>query len=392
MADGTVPLARGTWGSFDVTCGTTLDVHGTRPSNQPDGAILNVELWRMKTEMIFLGTDSGATTSKTGGVWADGSVISNRLRQSPTSAQAGTAAVVAGWVQGVTGFLEQNGLSWPQVGGVGLAIPGPYRSYGVLDRSANLPADFAGWNFHADYSRALAAAAGRPLPLFVDNDGRLGGVAEARQVRGDQKASVLMLAPGSGLGCAYIDQNGLPLAGDTLAGMEGAHMPAPLHLLGLRPYPCGCGRTWGCIEAYTTISGLPHLLADLRGKYPGHELAGAPTITKEMVLSLRSRAQQGDPLAVEIFDFQAKALGLQVATLAMALDPGYVVIGGGLMDPEATTGAFRDRYLQRVREAAEPFLWPAQRARMKFVPASMGELSQAIGAALLALYSARGSG
>ena len=341
----------------------------------------------MKSRSIYIGTDSGATTSKTGGVWADGTIISHRLLQSPTSAQAGRAAVISGWIQGVAGFLREHALAWDQVAGVGLAIPGPYRSYGVLDRSANLPAEFAGWNFHADYSKALAEAAGRPISLYVDNDGRLGGVAEARHVRGDAKVSVLMLAPGSGLGCAYIDKNGLPLSGETLAGMEAAHMPAPLHLLGVRAYPCGCGRTWGCVEAYTTISGLPHLVCDVVKRHPSHELAKAGPLTKEKILPLRGLAQKGDALALEVFDFQAKALGLHVAALAMALDPGYVVIGGGLMDPESTTPEFRDRYLGVLRAATEPFLFPAQRATMKIVPAAMGELSQAIGAALLAVYS-----
>ena len=102
---------------------------------------------------------------------------------------------------------------------------------------------------------------------------------------------------------------------------------------------------------------------------------------------LRGLAQKGDALATEVFDFQARALGLHVAALAMALDPGYVVIGGGLMDPESTTPEFRARYLGVLRSSAEPYLFPAQRERMKIVPAAMGELSQAIGAALLALYS-----
>lgn len=340
-------------------------------------------------ETIFIGTDSGATTSKTGGIRADGSLISEQLLQSSTNSAAGRAAVVRGWVEGVRGFLAVNQLSWDQVGGVGLAIPGPYRSYGVLDRSANLPADFAGWDFRADYAQALAADAGRSVPLVVGNDGNLGGVGEAQRVRGDRRAGVLMLAPGSGLGCAYVDPNGLPLDGDTLAGMEAGHMPAPLQLLGVRPYPCGCGRDWGCVEAYTTISGLPHLLADFLQKFPGHPLAASPLPPKEKVLTLRGLAQQGDPLAGAIFDFQARVLGLHVANLAAALDPEFVVIGGGLIDPGATTPAFRERYLAGIRAAAQPYLWPAQRERLKIVPATLGELSQAVGAALIALYATR---
>ncbi len=344
----------------------------------------------MSTKEIFIGTDSGATTSKTGGVWADGSIISHQLRQSSTNSAAGTEAVVRGWVDGVNGFLAENNLTWSQVQGVGLALPGPYERYGVLGRAANLPRSFEGWNFHADYSRAIAQAADRAVPLVVGNDGNYGGVAEAQRVRGGKKASVLMLAPGSGLGVAYVDANGLPLDGDTLNGMEGGHMPAPLHLLGgIRPFSCGCGRNWGCIEAYTTISGLPQLLEEMLKKYPGHPLATSATPAKGKVLTLRTLAQKDDPLAVEIFNFQARALGLHMASLLMAVDTEYVVIGGGLIDPDATTPAFRERYLRIIHETALPYLWPQQRERLKIVPATLGELSQAIGAALVALYTSR---
>jgi glucokinase len=338
---------------------------------------------------IFIGTDSGATTSKIGAVWEDGRAVCTRLLQRPTNSEKGPRAVVAGWISAINEYLRQNGLRWPQVKGVGLAIPGPFRRYGVLDRSANLPASFTGWDVHTAYRRALAKQAGRALPLVVGNDGRFGGVAEAQYARGRTRASVLMLAPGSGLGSAFIGQNGLPLDGDTLAGMETAHMPAPLHLLGTRPFPCGCGKNWGCIETCTTLAGLPYLLAEKIAKHPRHPLAKSSANIKEKVLSLRSLAQKGDPLAVEIFDFQARALGLHVANLAMALDPGIVVIGGGLMDPEATSAKFRERYLRIVRESARPYLWPAQRKRIKIVPAVLGDLSQAIGAALVAWRQAR---
>ena len=196
-----------------------------------------------------------------------------------------------------------------------------------------------------------------------------------------------------GFGAAFVAADGLSLDGDTLAGMEAGHMPAPLHLLGLgntKPLPCGCGRDWGCVEAYTTISGLPHLLAKMLHKYPDHELAKSTAPIKEQVLSLRSRAQKGDALALEIFDFQARVMGMHVANLAAALDPGVFMIGGGLMDHEATTPEFRERYLRGiVRQTAQPYLWPQQRESMKIVAAQLGDLSQAIGAGLVALYQSQ---
>ena len=193
------------------------------------------------SKKIFIGTDSGATTSKSAAVWETGDAVSTKLRQRPTNAQNGRDAVISGWIAGVSEFLAENNLQWSQVHGVGLAIPGPYERYGVLGKTANLPASFTGWDVHADYSAALAKQIGRAVPLVVGNDGNYGGVAEAQIARGKTRASVMMLMPGSGLGCAFVGADGLSLDGDTLAGMETAHMPAPLHLLGVRPYPCGCG-------------------------------------------------------------------------------------------------------------------------------------------------------
>ncbi len=344
-------------------------------------------------QRIYVGTDSGATTTKIAAVRENGEAVSTRLLQRPTNAQNGRDTVIAGWIAAIGEFLAQNNLSWPEVRGVGLAIPGPYLRYGVLGKSPNLPADFNGWDVHADFSAALAKAAGRGLPLAFENDGRCGGVAEARIARAGRKLSVLMLMPGSGLGSAFVDENGLPLTGHTFTATETAHMAAPLHLFGLDapPFPCGCGKNWGCIEPYTTISGLPHLLREKLKTFPDHELARATAPMKEKVLSLRSRAQKGDALALEIFDLQAHALGFHVANLMMLLDPGIVIIGGGLMDQDATTPEFRERYLHIVRETAMPYLWPVQRNTLKIIPAVLGELSQAIGAALVALYLSRGS-
>jgi len=341
------------------------------------------------SKTIYIGTDGGATTSKVGGVWSDGLTISTKLLQTSTNSAQGPEAVVRSWVEAIDTYLSKNSLTWEQVGGVGLAVPGPFQRYGVFDRSANLPENFTGFDVHTAYSNALTERAKRAIPLTVGNDGDMGGVAEAQHARGNTMGTVLMLAPGSGLGCAYVNEKGFALSGDTLAGMEAGHMPAAVHLLDVKTYPCGCGRDWGCIEVYTCLAGLPYLLAEKLEQYSDHDLAKSRLSMKERAFTLRGLAQEGDQLATEIFDFQAKALGLHVANLAMALDPKFVVIGGGLMDPEATTTAFRERYLSIVRSTAREYLWPFQRESITIVPAALGDLSQAIGAALSALYRDR---
>jgi glucokinase len=343
-------------------------------------------------EAIYVGIDGGATTSKVAAVRGDESVVTLDLLQRPTGGDGGPPAVVRSWIGAVGEFLAENGLDWKQVRGVGVAVPGPRRSYGVLDSSPNLPESFGGWDVGRDLGEALEREAGRPISLSLGNDGNLGGVAEAAQVRGrGARASMVMLAPGSGLGGAYIDADGLPLDGDTLAGMEVGHMPAPLQLLGVEAFPCGCGRDWGCFEQYTSLAGLPKLLENALVRYPGHELEHSDKAPKEKAMALRGLAQKGDALALELFDFQAKAMGVLVADLAMAVDSKIFIIGGGLMDPGATTEEFRARYLGILRDTALKYVWATQREQLEVVPASLGELSQAIGAALVALYRERGT-
>ena len=118
-------------------------------------------------------------------------------------------------------------------------------------------------------------------------------------------------------------------------------------------------------------------------EYPGHPFEELPSIEKKDVLALRGLAREGDALALAVFDVQARAMGYAVATAAMAYDPSHVVIGGGLMDAAATTSQFRDRYMATLRETAASVFW-TDIDSVRFHQAALGELSQAIGAALLA--------
>ena len=345
---------------------------------------------------VYIGTDSGATMSKVGGVWADGTTISTRLSQQPTNFQQGPAAVLKG-----LDYPTPSTSSSPTTSSIGTTCspwawrsPGRTSGTGCSGHSANLPAAFDGWDVQTAYSHALSQKAGRAVPLVVGNDGALGGVGEAQRVRGAGTGGVLMLAPGSGLGSAYIAPNGLPLEGDTLAGMETAHMPAALHLLGTKAYPCGCGRTWGCAEVYTTLAGLPYLLDEKLPAHPDHPLAKSTATPKEKAMApARPLAQKGDPLARRALRLPGAGAGAAHRQApGMVVDPEFVVIGGGLMDPENTTG----RLPRALPDASSPsrrlrpYLWPQQRDRITILPSTLGELSQAIGAALVSLYRSRG--
>lgn len=337
--------------------------------------------------IVYLGIDCGATTSKIGGIDGEGEILGDELRQSETRGDDGPAAMIAGWMAGADGYLEEHRLEWEQVAAVGLAIPGPYRERGVLGRQPNLPKTLEGWPFLRDLTEAVADAAGRPVPVATANDGQLAGLAEARVIQATRPGSVILLAPGSGLGGAYVEANGRLLAGDRDAAAILGHMPAPCGRLGLPVFSCGCGRDWGCFEAYTAIAGLPQFITHFAPDFPNHPFARLRSPGKSEALQLRDLVSDGDPLALAIFDKQAEAMGYAVATACMAYDPTHVVIGGGLIDPGATSAGFRKRYMGVIRTAAERYSWsPIE--QLTFHEARLGELSQAIGAALIARNTA----
>ena len=57
---------------------------------------------------------------------------------------------------------RQNELAWDQVQRVAVAIPGPRRSYGVLERGPNLPESFVGFDVQTTYSPLWPSVPGVP--------------------------------------------------------------------------------------------------------------------------------------------------------------------------------------------------------------------------------------
>ena len=249
---------------------------------------------------------------KVGGVWSNGAPITTTLLQRSTDAQQGPDAVVRGWVAAIVDYLVQNNLDWDQVRG-SAATPGPFRRYGVLDRSANLPVSFAGFDVHATAERRpgrASQAAGSGDCRKRRRYGRCG--RGAARTRGDGLGTVVLLAPGSGLG-AYIDRHGLPLAGDTLAGMEGGHMPAAARA---RRQAVSV-RLWAHLGLHRGVHHAvrPALLAGRKTRpTPRPRMAHSALSMRERALALRGLAQQGDQPAGEIFDFRPAPWGSMLRT------------------------------------------------------------------------------
>ena len=142
---------------------------------------------------------------------------------------------------------------------------------------------------------------------------------------------------------------------------------------------CGCGRS-GCWERFASGTGLAFLArrAVARGEAPALlALAGGDP---EAVRSehVEAAAGDGDPGAVAVLEEFGRYLALGLANIAEILDPGRIILGGGLVAArEILFGPALASYAAS-RRGSGPRAVPV-------VFAELGERAGAYGGAALAL-------
>lgn len=185
----------------------------------------------------------------------------------------------------------------------GIGIPGRVDGLSGEIRSAGY-LDIAG----LDIGGLIGGRAG--LPARVENDATMALVGEAA-LRPDTGAGLtLMLTIGTGIGGGIL-LDGAPFHGGGVAGQFG-------HLVVARDGPrCKCGRT-GCVETFSSGTALGGLMNE----------AGYPESAR--FDDLFALASTGDAMAAEVLRLWAQPLRSALETLAAALDPDLIVIGGGL--------------------------------------------------------------
>ena len=110
------------------------------------------------------------------------------------------------------------------------------------------------------------------------------------------------------------------------------------------------GNSCGTAESAISLSGLAHQL-----KYrltlecwQGHPLHTTAVSVRDKAKQLRGLAAAGDPLALELFEDQAHALGIALLSVNYLGDYDRLIIGGGVCDLAADV---KERYLRRVEQS-----------------------------------------
>lgn len=257
------------------------------------------------------GVDIGGTTVKLGLFTTDGEIVDKWEIKTRTENQG--EAVLPDIAEALKEKLEEKKIGRDEVEGIGVGVPAPVNTEGVVQNTANL-----GWGYK-EVKREMEELSG--MRAEIGNDANVAALGEMWLGAGKGRKNIVMVTLGTGVGGGIII-DGKPLVGVHGAGGEIGHLCVNYE----ETDHCGCGNT-GCLEQYASATGITRL-ANIR-------LAkdDAKSVLREQEVSAKTvfdAVKAGDAVAKEIAEEFGKYLGHAMANLAAVADPSAIVIGGGV--------------------------------------------------------------
>lgn len=296
-------------------------------------------------DAVVVGLDVGGTATNATVLTAKGEFLVDGLMEVPSQVLDGPEAAIEALARAVAEVLRQTGTDPASVVAIGLDTPGPASADGVISSRGSTNFSLPTW-YGFDVRSALQARLG--LPVVYNNDGNAAALYAHVSYYGaaaSARSSVSAIV-GTGLGGGVIEGGQVVKGAAGMAGELG-HVHIPMDgLLGPgQPTPqCACGFS-GDAESVASLTGITrNLLPYWLSRYPEHELARMSI--RDAGKMVRSYGEQGDELALQIFEQQAMALGRLFTIAANFTDPDAYFVGGGVVQAELH---FRDWFVERVR-------------------------------------------
>ncbi|MEU7879255.1 ROK family protein [Microbispora bryophytorum] len=296
---------------------------------------------------VVVGLDNGGTSNNATVLDASGRFLVDRMVETPSLVREGPEVAVEQLLLALDNVLELTGTPRSTVRAVGLDTPGPASADGVISSKGATNFVDPGW-FGFDFRGALESRLG--LPVVYNNDGNAAALYSHHVRFGSdawQHSSVSAIV-GTGLGGGVIQSGHVVKGAAGMAGELGhVHIPLQGLLEDGQPLPeCNCGFL-GDAESVASLTGIEkNLLPYWLTRFPGHELHGIEQVGKAAKL-LRGYGENGDPLALKVFEQQAMAIGRLFTIAANFSDPDAYFLGGGVVE---AAPHFREWFLEKVRE------------------------------------------
>jgi glucokinase len=192
-------------------------------------------------------------------------------------------------------------------------------------------------------------------PAVVDSDVRTAALAEAVYGAGRPYRSLVYVTVGTGISCCLV------VDGRPFPGARGNAL-----VMSSGPWTAACSRCGATTETVLEeFASGPALVARYNAAGAGRAERGEDVL---------AAVAAGDPAAIEVVATAGEALGNSVGLVVNVLDPGAVIVGGGL-------GLAGGLYWSRFVASARRHIWAEATRDLPIEPAALGPDAGLIGAA-----------
>ena len=260
--------------------------------------------------------------------------------------------------------INQSGIAKEKILGIGIGMPG------FVDVKKGL-----NYMFLPSQNESIVSFIREQIdiPVLIDNDSSLIGLAEQRLGDARHHKNVMVINIGWGVGLGMILDGKLFRGNNGFAG-EFSHIP----VFKDNQKICSCGKT-GCLETETSlIAIIEKAIAGLK--------RGRMSVLKDLSLekagesinAIMEAASRGDTFAVELFSEAGYNLGLGIAILITLLNPELIVLSG--------TGAAAGKlWLAPIQQAINEHCIPKISEDTQIKISTLGQSTDLIGAAALVM-------
>ncbi len=249
--------------------------------------------------------------------------------------------------------------------GIGIGAPNGNYKKGTIENATNL-----NWKGIVPFTKKLKTYY-PTIPIVLTNDANAAAIGEMIYGGAKKMKDFIVITLGTGLGSGIVVDGNLVYGYDGFAGELG-HVNVKY-----KGRECGCGKQ-GCLEAYVSATGIKRTVFKLLAERMCDSILRKYNFEELTSVIIYDAATQGDPIALEAFDFTGRILGVKLADAVACTRPEAIFLLGGL----AKAGDF---LLIPTKRYLDENLFPIYRGKVKLLLSDLKEANAAIlGASALA--------
>jgi glucokinase len=309
----------------------------------------------MSGKKLAIGIDIGGTGTKYGIVDRDGNVLFSG--EMSTKKHKEIEPYIDELYSHLLELIDKAG-GIDQMIGVGVGAPNGNFYSGTIEYAPNLP-----WKGIIPLAKLMSEKF--KLPVTLTNDANAAAIGEMMYGAAKGMKDFIMITLGTGVGSGIVANGQLIYGHDGFAGELGHTIVIPdgrIHE--------GTGKR-GSLESYASATGVRLTSLELLEKSKEDSLLR--NVNKEDLDSktVYDAAIKGDKLALEIFEYTGKILGLALANAVMFSSPEAIILFGGLTKAG-------DLILKPTRKSMEDSLIQVFQDKVKILISHLKESDAAI--------------